>query len=128
MVMKYADLRDFLSQLEAAGELRRVADPISTRLEMTAASDLALRRGGPALLFEAPIGYKIPALTNLFGTPRRVALGMGATGANDLRAVGQMLSSLKEPEPPSGLKDAGRLVQMAQALWKIGRASCRERV
>lgn len=129
--MKYADLRDFLNQLEAAGELRRVAEPISTRLEMTAASDLALRHGGPALLFEAPVGYNIPALTNLFGTTRRVALGMGASGPHDLRAVGQMLSSLKEPEPPSGLKDAGRLVQMAQALWSmkptvVSRAPCRE--
>ena len=129
--MKYRDLREFAAQLEAAGELRRVTSPVSTRLEMTAISDLALRSGGPALLFEAPIGYKIPALTNLFGTTRRVALGMGANAPEDLRAVGQMLSTLKEPDPPGGLKDAGRLVQMAQALWSmkpsvVSRAPCRE--
>ena len=78
MNIKYRDLRDFLDALERLGELKRVAEPVSARLEMTAVSDLVLRSGGPALLFERPAGYKIPALTNLFGTPRRVALGMGA--------------------------------------------------
>lgn len=76
--MKYRDLRDFVSGLERLGELRRVAEPVSTRLEMTAVSDFVLRAGGPALMFQRPTGYKIPVLTNLFGTVRRVALGMGA--------------------------------------------------
>jgi 4-hydroxy-3-polyprenylbenzoate decarboxylase len=75
--MKYRDLRDFLAQLERLGELQRVAAPVSARLEMTALSDRVLRAAGPALLFEQPTGYKIPVLTNLFGTPKRVALGWG---------------------------------------------------
>jgi 4-hydroxy-3-polyprenylbenzoate decarboxylase len=92
---------------------------------MTAVSDFVLQRHGPALLFERPVGYKISALTNLFGTINRVALGMGATEVGELRDVGRLLASLKEPEPPKGLKDAGRLLQMAKALWDMKPASVR---
>ena len=124
--MKYRDLRDFMGGLEQAGELRRVAEPVSARLEMTAVSDFVLRAGGPALWFQQPVGYKISALTNLFGTPKRVALGMGATDLSDLRDVGRLLASLKEPEPPKGLKDAGKLLQMAKALWDMKPANVRK--
>jgi len=131
--MKYRDLRDFMAGLEQLGELKRVAEPVSARLEMTALSDRVLRSGGPALWFQNPAGYKISALTNLFGTTRRVALGMGATEVNELRDVGRVLASLKEPEPPKGLKDAGKLLQMAKALWdmkpaSVRRAACQEEV
>jgi len=123
--MKYCDLRDFMSALERCGELKRVAEPVSTRLEMTAVSDFVLRRNGPALWFQQPVGYKISALTNLFGTPKRVALGMGADDVSELRDVGRLLASLKEPEPPKGLKDAGKLLQMAKALWDMKPATTR---
>jgi len=123
--MKYRDLRDFMSGLERLGELRRVAEPVSARLEMTAVSDFVLRAGGPALWFQQPAGYKISALTNLFGTGRRVALGMGADAVGELRDVGRLLASLKEPEPPKGLKDAGKLLGMAKALWDMKPASVR---
>ena len=131
--MKYRDLRDFMHGLEGLGELKRVANPVSARLEMTALSDRVLRAGGPALLFERPAGYKISALTNLFGTPRRVAMGMGANEVSELRDVGHVLANLKEPEPPKGLKDAGRLLQMIKAVWDmkpatVRRASCQEQV
>jgi len=129
--MKYRDLRDFMGGLERAGELKRVAEPVSVRLEMTAISDFVLRASGPALWFQQPSGYKISALTNLFGTPRRVALGMGATEVSELRDVGRLLASLKEPEPPKGLKDAGKLLHMAKSLWdmkptSVRRAPCQE--
>ena len=129
--MKYRDLRDFMSGLERAGELKRVAEPVSARLEMTAISDFVLRAAGPALWFERPAGYKISALTNLFGTPKRVALGMGADAVSELRDVGRLLASLKEPEPPKGLKDAGKLLHMTKALWdmkpaSVRHAACRE--
>ena len=117
--MKYRDLRDFLGGLERMGELKRIAAPVSARLEMTAISDAVLRAGGPALWFEQPAGYKISALTNLFSTPKRVALGMGVNDVSELRDVGRLLASLKEPEPPKGLKDAGKLLQMAKALWDM---------
>ena len=131
--MKYSDLRDFIAGLEGLGELKRVREKVSPVLEMTALSDRVLRAGGPALLFEAPTGYSTPALTNLFGTTRRVALGMGAESLADLRDMGRVLASLKEPDPPKGLKDAGKLLQMAKALWDMKpavqrRAPCQEEV
>jgi 4-hydroxy-3-polyprenylbenzoate decarboxylase len=125
MSLKYLDLRDFMTALEAAGELRRVAEPVSARLEMTAVSDLVLRSGGPALWFQRPAGYKISALTNLFGTEKRVALGMGAAEVGELRDIGRLLASLKEPEPPKGLKDAGKLLHMVKALWDMKPAEVR---
>src|SRR5690625_3572619 len=106
--MKYKDLRDFIDQLERSGELKRVSYPVDPRLEMTEISDRVLRSDGPALLFENPVGHSIPVLANLFGTPHRVALGMGADTVGELRAIGELLAYLKEPEPPKGLRDAWR--------------------
>jgi 4-hydroxy-3-polyprenylbenzoate decarboxylase len=106
--MRYHDLRDFIAQLEQIGELRRIAVEVDPRLEMTEICDRVLRSGGPALLFEHPKGHTIPVLGNLFGTVRRVALGMGEEGdpISALREIGRLLAYLKEPEPPKGLKDA----------------------
>lgn len=104
--MKYTDLRDFLAQLEQRGQLKRIKQAIDPNLEMTEISDRVLRAGGPALLFENPIGYNTPVLTNLFGTPQRVAMGMGENSVEALREVGKLLAFLKEPEPPKGIKDA----------------------
>ena len=104
--MKYKDLRDFIAQLEQRGLLHRISAEIDPVLEMTEIADRTLRAGGPALLFENPKGYDIPVLANLFGTPERVALGMGQTEVSALREVGKLLAFLKEPEPPKGLKDA----------------------
>lgn len=104
--MKYRDLRDFIKQLEKQGELKRVTIPVDPYLEMTEICDRTLKQGGPALLFENPAGYNIPVLANLFGTPRRVAMGMGAKSVTELRGIGELLATLKEPEPPKGMKDA----------------------
>jgi 4-hydroxy-3-polyprenylbenzoate decarboxylase len=104
--MKYRDLRDFIRQLEKQDELKRVTIPVDPYLEMTEICDRTLKQGGPAFLFENPTGYNIPVLANLFGTPRRVAMGMGAESVTELRGIGQLLAYLKEPEPPKGLKDA----------------------
>ena len=104
--MKYADLRDFLAQLERRGELKRVRVEVDPRLEMTEICDRVLKAHGPALLFERPKGHSIAVLGNLFGTAQRVALGMGQESVDALREVGRLLSLLKEPEPPEGLKDA----------------------
>ena len=103
--MKYHDLRDFIAKLEEIGELKRISFEIDPHLEMTEICDRTLRAAGPALLFENPKGYSIPVLCNLFGTPRRVALGMGEDSVEALREVGKLLAFLKEPEPPKGLRD-----------------------
>ena len=104
--MQYSDLRDFIKGLEQRGELKRIQTPISPVLEMTEVCDRTLRKGGPALLFENPTGHSMPVLGNLFGTPERVALGMGASDVSELREIGKLLAFLKEPDPPKGLKDA----------------------
>src|SRR5687767_1721501 len=117
--MKYFDLRDFISQLQETAELKRVEVPVSPYLEMTEICDRTLRAAGPALLFDKPIGQSIPVLANLFGTPRRVALGMGAEDVNELRRIGQLLAMLKEPEPPKGVKDLFGLGSLVKALWDM---------
>ena len=121
--MQYTDLRDFMTQLETMGELKRIRQPISPVLEMTEIGDRTLRKGGPALLYENVVHagkkYDYPVLANLFGTPRRVALGMGAQDVSELRAIGQLLSNLKEPQPPAGLKEIGKLGEMAKAVWDM---------
>ncbi|ROV61362.1 4-hydroxy-3-polyprenylbenzoate decarboxylase [Vibrio ponticus] len=104
--MSFKDLRDFIHLLEQQGKLKRITHPIDPHYEMTEISDRTLRAGGPALLFENPIGYDYPVLTNLFGTTERVAMGMGRSEVKELREVGKLLAYLKEPEPPKGFKDA----------------------
>ena len=103
--MKSSDLRDFIALLEQRGELVRIKQEVDPYLEMTEISDRTLRAKGPALLFENPQGYDVPVLCNLFGTPERVALGMGQENVSALRDVGELLAFLKEPEPPKGLLD-----------------------
>ena len=103
--MNYSDLREFIAQLEAKGDLKRVRAEVSPRLEMTEICDRVLRADGPALLFERPTGHEIPVLANLFGSVRRIAAAMGVADAAALRDVGKMLAFLREPEPPKGLRD-----------------------
>ncbi|MFO7641129.1 MAG: UbiD family decarboxylase, partial [Candidatus Competibacteraceae bacterium] len=131
--MHYRDLRDFIHQLEQLGELKRVRIPVSPHLEMTEICDRVLRAGGPAILFEQPKGHTIPVLGNLFGTPRRVALGMGADDVAALREVGKLLAFLKEPDPPKGMRDAWEKLPIFKKVLdmapkKIGRPPCQERV
>ena len=117
---KYKDLRDFIQMLEARGELKRIKQEIDPNLEMTEISDRTLKAGGPALLFENPKGYSYPVLTNLFGTPERVAMGMGEETVEALREVGKVLAQLKEPEPPKGMKDAWEKLPIFKQVLNMG--------
>ena len=136
--MKYKDLRDFIVQLEKIGQLKRIKQPISTNLAMTEISDRTLRMQGPALLFENPVNEQglpigMPVLTNLFGTPDRVALAMGQKDVHALRDVGKLLAMLKEPEPPKGFRDAiGKIPVYKQVLNMpvkvIKKALCQQEV
>ncbi|HIJ23609.1 MAG: 4-hydroxy-3-polyprenylbenzoate decarboxylase [Gammaproteobacteria bacterium] len=104
--MGLSDLRSFIDQLEQQGQLKRITQEVDPHLEMTEIADRVLRAEGPALLFENPKGSSVPVLANLFGTPQRVALGMGQESVAHLREVGQVLAYLKEPDPPKGFRDA----------------------
>ena len=132
-VRDYRDLREFLDHLEAMGELRRVTVPVNPELEITEVCRRTLYRQGPALLFEHPTGSDVPLLGNLFGTPRRVALGMGEEDTAALREVGRLLAYLRQPEPPKGLREAlktlpiyRKVLDMAPRM--VRRAPCQERV
>jgi 4-hydroxy-3-polyprenylbenzoate decarboxylase len=129
--MQYRDLRDFIAQLESRGLLKRIQAEVDPYLEMTEICDRTLRAGGPALLFENPRGHSVPVLGNLFGTPERVALGMGEESVDALREVGRLLAFLKEPEPPKGWRDAldklpryRKVLDMAPKVVK--KAACQE--
>ncbi len=129
--MKYKDLRDFIAQLESQGELKRISIEINPILEMTEICDRLLKKGGPAVLFEKPRGHTIPVLGNLFGTPKRVAMGMGQSSTAALREVGKLLAYLKEPDPPKGLRDVwDKLPVLKQVLnmapKELSSAPCQE--
>ena len=131
--MKYHDLRDFLALLEKQGELKRITLPVDPYLEMTEIADRTLRAGGPALLFENPKGYSMPVLCDLFGTPKRVAMGMGQEDVSALREVGKLLAFLKEPEPPKGFRDLfDKLPQFKQVLnmptKRLRGAPCQQKI
>ncbi|OLO05985.1 MULTISPECIES: 4-hydroxy-3-polyprenylbenzoate decarboxylase [Salinicola] len=118
--MKYHDLRDFIAALEARGELKRVTVEVDPYLEITEICDRTLRAGGPALLFENVKGSDMPVLGNLFGTPERVAFGMGQESVEALREVGKLLAFLKEPDPPKGLKDAWEKLPIFKQVMSMG--------
>ena len=131
--MKYRDLRDFMDRLERDGELKRVSASVDPYLEMTEICDRTLRKSGPALLFENPVGSRTPVLGNLFGTPYRVALGMGAEDTEALREIGKLLAFLKEPDPPKGMKDAWKQLPIFKQVLNMGpktvrRPECQEHV
>jgi len=131
--MHYRDLRDFIAQLESNGALKRVRHPVNPVLEMTEICDRTLRASGPALLFEHPTGYDIPVLGNLFGTPERVAAGMGAESVEELREIGKLLAFLKEPDPPRGMKDAWQKLPIFRKVFDMAprvlkNAPCQEQV
>ncbi|MBL1262013.1 MAG: 4-hydroxy-3-polyprenylbenzoate decarboxylase [Thiotrichaceae bacterium] len=131
--MKYKDLRDFIARLEKDGELVRIKAEVDPNLEMTEICDRTLRAGGPALLFENPKGYDVPVLGNLFGTPKRVAMGMGQDSVAALRDVGKLLSALKEPEPPTGIMDAWEKLPIYKQVLNMApkfvkKAACQQHV
>jgi len=129
--MQYKDLRDFIDKLESIGQLKRITVEVDPYLEITEICDRTLKMQGPALLFENVRGSDVPVLANLFGTPERVAMGMGEESTEALREVGKLLAFLKEPDPPKGLKDAWQkmpvfkqVLNMAPKL--VSKAPCQQ--
>ena len=117
---RYRDLRDFISGLEARGELVRIREEVDPYLEMTEIADRTLRARGPALLFEKPRGHTVPVLANLFGTEQRVALGMGAEDVTALREIGELLAYLRQPDPPKGLKELWDKAPLLRKVLDMG--------
>ncbi len=133
--MPFASLRDFIDLLEKSGRLVRVSAPVSPHLEMTEIQTRLLAEKGPAVLFEnvvRPDGTRsdIPVLVNLFGTVERVAWGMDRE-PGQLRAVGETLAFLRQPEPPGGWREALDMLPLVRTVMAmkprtVNSAPCQE--
>ena len=127
--MAYKSLRDFVALLEREGKLLRVCEPVSTVLEMTEIQTRLLATGGPAVLFEKPVGTDgalsdMPVLVNLFGTVERVAMAvtMGNVSrrtGHDLREVGETLAFLRQPQPPGGWREAVGMAPLLRTVMNM---------
>ena len=121
--MGFNNLRSFIEKLERNGQLTRVTEPVSTVLEMTEIQPRLLAEGGPAVLFEKPIGpngetFEIPVLVNLFGTVERVAWGIEQEPEN-LREFGNTLAFMRQPQPPGGWKDAVGMLPLVKTVMAM---------
>ena len=133
--MPYASLRDFIARLEAADRLRRVKAPVSPFLELTEIQTRLLAEAGPAAQFENVVGadgrrFDMPVLTNLFGTIERVAWGMDRE-PHELRALGDTLAFLRQPEPPGGWREALEMLPLLKTVMTmkprtVSSAPCQE--
>ena len=130
--MSYGNLRDFLRDLEAAGELKRIRAPVDPALEVTEICQRTLKADGPALLFEHPKGSAIPLLGNLFGTTQRIARAIGRNSIEELREVGKMLAFLRSRNCRAVLRGAGEAAAVEtgveRAAAHAARRPCREHV
>jgi len=110
----YKDLREFIKRLDAAGELKRISAEIDPVLEVTEITQRVTRAGGPALLFERPKGSRIPLLTNLLGSERRINL---ALETESLDEVANRIRSFLDVQAPQGLFDK---LKMLPKLAELG--------
>ncbi|MCI4365685.1 MAG: UbiD family decarboxylase, partial [Thermoplasmata archaeon] len=118
--MAFRSLGEFVAALEARGDLARVKHPVSRDLEITEVTQRALRADGPALLFENVPGASVPVVTNLLGSPRRIAF---ALGARDVQEVADRVEKLVHLRPPAGvvgaMRDLGGTIEMLQTLRSL---------
>jgi 4-hydroxy-3-polyprenylbenzoate decarboxylase len=126
--MAYHDLREFIHALEQHGELKRIPFPVDPRLEITEFADRAVKRGGPALLFEQPTGSAVPLLINAFASERRMQL---ALQVDDVREIAARITEMLEMRMPQGLinklKMLPKLADMANFFPKlVTSAPCQE--
>jgi 4-hydroxy-3-polyprenylbenzoate decarboxylase len=133
--MPYTSLRDFIDRLERERRLVRVATPVSSVLELTEIQTRLLAERGPAVLFEHVVDgagrrADMPVLVNLFGTVERVAWGMDRE-PGELRAIGETLAFLRQPEPPGGWRAALDMLPLVKTVLAmqprtVSSAPCQE--
>jgi 4-hydroxy-3-polyprenylbenzoate decarboxylase len=108
--LAYHDLRDWIAQLDRAGELKRIREEIDPILEIAEIADRVSKAGrkgalegyapgGPALLFERVKGYPGAAvLMNQFGSRRRMEMALETKTLDDIAGRIQALLEMKSPE------------------------------
>src|SRR5207244_7744046 len=113
--LMYADLTDFLADLDRRKLLARIAEPVSPDLEIATVTDRACKSpgGGPALLFTQPTGYDIPVATNIYGSTERMCLALGVKSLDDLA---KEIDELMTPQMPEGIIDALKMLPMVGRL------------
>jgi len=117
--MAFESFRDFLNQLEAAGELRKISEPIATELEITELADREMKSpsGGKALLIEKPsvngAVSPFPLAINTMGSSKRMAMSLGAESIDE---VAGELGTLIKAKPPASFRDAIKLLSTALDL------------
>ncbi|MCS6952546.1 MAG: menaquinone biosynthesis decarboxylase [Bryobacterales bacterium] len=126
--MAYADLREFLAALEREGELKRIPFEVDPVLEITEFADRAVKRGGPALLFERPKGSSIPVLINAFASMRRMEIALETPSVED---IARRIAELLEMRMPQGLIDKLKMLPKLAELGAffpktVSRGPCKE--
>jgi len=117
--MAFESFRDFVNALDRAGELKRVAQPVATELEITELADREMKSpgGGKALLFEKPTingtVSPFPLAINTMGSWKRMAMSMGANSVDEVAAE---LGSLMKAKPPTSFREAIKLLGQALDL------------
>lgn len=128
--MGFDTLHDFLAELERLGELHRIKAQVDPVLEAAAITDRVskLPGGGPALLFERVKGSAIPAATNLFGSPRRMALALGVASLDGLAGrMEGLLARLSPDQSDQGLAALPHLGEFRRfAPVETGVAACQD--
>src|SRR6185503_8126238 len=117
--MAFDSFRDFVNQLDRAGELKRISQPVATELEITELADCEMKSpgGGKALLFEKPtvngVVSPFPVAINTMGSHKRMAMSLGAESVD---AAAAELGALMKAKPPTGFKEAIKLLGLALDL------------
>jgi len=126
--MAYQGLRDFVSALEQAGELKRIFEPVSAELEITEITDRISKAKGPALLFEKVEGHSTPLLINAFGSNKRMAM---ALGVDDIEEIAAELEGLVQMPLPTGIVEKLKMIPKVARFAKyppkiVSHAPCQE--
>ena len=126
--MGFKNLSEYIERLEALGQLKRIAAPVSPELEITEIADRVVKCGGPALLFENVKGSKYPLLMNAFGSYERMALALGADSLDELGDdIAELIDFSRYLKLKSAVKAAPSLTRLLAALpIKVPTAPCQE--
>lgn len=111
--MAYRDLRGFIVLLEEKGLLKRITTPVDPHLEIAEINDRVVKEGGPALLFEKPLGSSIPCLVNLFGSDERMKLALEIESYDE---IAERMLEFIEPEIPTNLMEKLKTIPMLKRL------------
>lgn len=117
--MSYRSFSEFVDALDEAGELRRIAEPVATELEITVIADREMKSpgGGKALLFEHPTiagkRSRFPLAINTMGSKRRMAI---ALKVNDVEDLAQEMQLIMKAKPPTNLRQGWELLKQGMNL------------